>query len=490
VRESWVQSLTFLKALMGAERLSSLFPGGLVPPRLADAPSELARRLPDLYQAGALPTWLSELLSAEANDELDRASVERGELHRVMPPTFWTRSVASLTPSGSPPTLRCLLHPTAEHVVDVSGGESGVTRDSVLRAYDEIRVLSDVIDVTRRLRALNHDLAKAFRSAFMIPCTAVWNSHVFATRHWRPWAIYLRDEWGIDLDDPLPQQPRREEAQELDYRLLTVARAQVTTAQDMFLAIEVAFSNSQSMNPCQDAIEALEHVSRAEWMSNVRSMSGALLEDQRLAASIGLAAKVLARVSLGHSGVSTETGGRVGADLDKAIHILGHTDRSLPCSRAHDDYLIGEMLLLLWDALPSMSEAATCTGAVPPDVENRLHRLVDQLTYRIRKQAPTDREQSLSFEGAASSGDIPGELEQWQVLEESQARIRQIMAAAEHLTPLQRQVLELYASGLSFPDIAPELGKAEGTVKSHWSRAIDKIRRRVADPDDSTKRVS
>ncbi len=54
--------------------------------------------------------------------------------------------------------------------------------------------------------------------------------------------------------------------------------------------------------------------------------------------------------------------------------------------------------------------------------------------------------------------------------------------AADHLTPRQREVLQLYAAGLSTKEIAVRLGRSVKTVEMHRQNVMDKLKMRsIAD---------
>jgi hypothetical protein len=427
-----------------------------------------------------MPIWLAQLLSAESSDALERVWFGRGDV-RAMPPTYRVRRPSELLPSGSPPTIRCLLHPVAVHRVDDAASAACLERDDVLRAFDEIWECADLATTIRRLRKLNHDLAAARTQTLIVPCLAVWRAWAFARRYQRPWATYMREEWNIDTDKPFPSAPTRTSAPMADVRLLMVASSMIGFTRSIRRAIDVAFDDPETDNPCEMAATALSHVFGSTWTGDAAAMSSGPIEDQRLAAGSSLAARVLAAVSRGHSGSLAENGGRIGADLDKAIHFLGHQDLSVPCSRAHDDYLIGEILPLIWQEQVAIGDIAAGTGPTSPDVDARLQKLVNRLTYQIRKQHP-DSEQALSPNLESQDLDPEVEFERRQAVEgHNDDLLAQIILAAEQLPPRQRQIFDLHVNRrLSFSQIADELGLKKGGVTSSWDKAMIGIRRRLA----------
>ena len=64
-------------------------------------------------------------------------------------------------------------------------------------------------------------------------------------------------------------------------------------------------------------------------------------------------------------------------------------------------------------------------------------------------------------------------------VEEARIALGQVIEQAG-LSPLEAEILDLHLEGLTGPEIAARLGRADGTVKSALFRARKKLRRATA----------
>lgn len=162
---------------------------------------------------------------------------------------------------------------------------------------------------------------------------------------------------------------------------------------------------------------------------------------------------LLPRVAMGDEAAFAACVGRYG----KLVYALAH--RTLRSERDVDD-ACQEIFFALWRSASSFDPAKASEATFVAMIARR--RLVDRL------RAPGTRPLPVAEPPSAPSASAV----------DAYVDARKVATALEGCHQDQRQVIVLAAvSGLTHAEISTELGMPLGTVKSHYARGIERIRR-------------
>lgn len=165
-------------------------------------------------------------------------------------------------------------------------------------------------------------------------------------------------------------------------------------------------------------------------------------------------------------------------------HLLQVAERELPPElRAK----VGPSDLVQETAIEMQRDFARFTGTTADECFAWLRQIlrnnaVDAVRhYRDRLKRDMDREVSLS----AKPNRTDGALVDWRRSPAASAIRREEADALAHVLPRlpadERQILELrYWSGMSFADIAAQLGLSPKTVRKLWHRAVERVQQELA----------
>lgn len=117
-----------------------------------------------------------------------------------------------------------------------------------------------------------------------------------------------------------------------------------------------------------------------------------------------------------------------------------------------------------------------CRRTQPDHAQGWLRRVtINRATDRVRQRASAPPQSDRDPQMLAAA-DLPHD-----AIEQHELRLR-LATAMEHLSDMQRQVLVAHVwDGLTFAQIAGELGIAVPTAKTHYIRALSAARDQLAD---------
>lgn len=148
--------------------------------------------------------------------------------------------------------------------------------------------------------------------------------------------------------------------------------------------------------------------------------------------------------------------------------------RGIPEPDAHD--LVSEVITEHWKRFPALPEGSNPVAYARIILRNRI---ADWYAGR-GQQPPTEELEVLE----TSRFHLTERLLTYREEEERKVLLQAIQVALAHCPEQDKQVIDLrFWKGLTHPEIATLLGEPEGTVKSRFSRALQRIKKEVLGND-------